>query len=544
VLLLIAVHFGLAALTPLLGRWLRQRAFLVLALPPAATVCWLITQLGVIISGDAVTEQVTWIPTLEIDLSFSMSALQWLLALVVSGIGVLVLLYCRWYFSAAMPNRTAAVLLAFAGAMLGLVTADDLIMVYVFWELTTIFSYLLIGHNPVNSANRRAAMTALIVTTVGGLAMLVGILMVGETAGSYQLSDVLAMADAGTGLTGSAVSVAVVLILVGAVSKSALVPFHFWLPGAMAAPTPISAYLHAAAMVKAGVYLVAVLAPAFADAGVWRPILLVLGPATMLLGGWRALRQHDIKLLLAYGTVSQLGFMITIAGIGNRSAALAGCALLLGHALFKSALFMIVGIVDHQAGTRDLRRLSGVGRQLPGPAITAVVAAASMAGLPPLFGFVAKESALGALVAMTADGDGTGLPAGASVAILTALVIGSALTVAYSLRFLWGTFATKKASTSPPEVTRCTQPALGFWLMAAIPAAIGLLLGVLTARVNQLLEPYASSLGIGHDGELVLWHGFCWRSLPASRCSRPATGSLPSRPGCPDRSPQRACTPP
>ncbi|SDT17939.1 multisubunit sodium/proton antiporter, MrpA subunit /multisubunit sodium/proton antiporter, MrpB subunit [Microlunatus soli] len=487
------MHFGVAVCAPLLARWLRLRTFYVLALPPLITFIVLATELPTILAGHAITQQVTWIGTFDLRVSFSIGTLQWVLGLVVSGIGTLVLLYCRWYFASGIPVRTAAILLAFAGAMLGLVTCDDLILLYVFWELTTVFSYLLVGHNPANEANRRAAMTALVVTTVGGLAMLVGILLLGSVAGTFSLQAILSRPP-----SGAAVSAAVALLLVGALSKSAQLPFHFWLPGAMAAPTPVSAYLHAAAMVKAGVYLVALLAPAFATVPLWRPVLLIIGPLTMLLGGWRALRQHDIKLLLAFGTVSQLGFMITIVGIGTQEAALAGCAVLIGHALFKSALFMIVGIVDHQAGTRDLRALSGVGRQRPALAVVTILAAASMAGIPPTFGFVAKEGALGALLHLGGS---------AGVAVLVAIVVGSVLTVGYSLRFVWGTFATKKDTDHHIEPTRFPAPALGFWLMPAIPAVLGLLLGFVSGPTGHLLDGYAHTVPQGEPGELVLWHG-------------------------------------
>lgn len=275
---------------------------------------WLVAQAGVVLDGGALVERWSWIPGLGIELSYRVGTLQWVLALLVTGVGALVLFYCRWYFpDRNPPARTGGLLVAFAGAMLGLVTADDLIVLYVFWELTTVFSYLLVGHYPTRNANRRAALTALLVTTFGGLAMLIGIIMIGTRAGSYALSEILA--DPGRLGGGPLVVVAVILLLVGALSKSALVPFHFWLPGAMAAPTPVSAYLHAAAMVKAGVYLVALLAPAFAAVPGWRPIVLTLGAATMILGGWRALRQCDIKLLLAYGTVSQLGFLVAMCGL-------------------------------------------------------------------------------------------------------------------------------------------------------------------------------------------------------------------------------------
>src|SRR3712207_5384365 len=228
------------------------------------------------------------------------------------------------------------------------------------------------------------------------------------------------------------------LVLAGAITKSALVPFHFWLPAAMEAPTPVSAHLHAAAMVKAGVYLVARLAPGFADVPGWRPVVLGLGVATMLVGGYRALRQSDLKLLLAFGTVSQLGFLVTLVGAGSSELAAAGLVMTLAHGLFKSTLFLTVGVVDHATGTRDLRRLSGLGRRLPVLAVIGTAAAASMAALPPLLGFVGKEAAFTALL----DG---GLPdRTAALVVLSGLVLGSVLTAAYSARFVWGAFARKQ----------------------------------------------------------------------------------------------------
>jgi multicomponent Na+:H+ antiporter subunit A len=255
VTLLIAVHFSVGVLAPLLLSRLRGRAFFLLGLVPLAAFVWTLAQSPAVLAGQVLTEGFAWIPTLGIEVSFRIGVLQWVLALVVSGIGALVLVYCRWYFNDDdPPTRTGAVLIAFAGAMLGLVTSDDLIGLYIFWELTTVFSYLLVGHKPTFTANRRAALTALVVTTFGGLAMLVGIVLLAVRYDSYSLSQVVADA-AGSGVDSPLVVVAILLLMIGALSKSALVPFHFWLPGAMAAPTPVSAYLHAAAMVKAGVYL-------------------------------------------------------------------------------------------------------------------------------------------------------------------------------------------------------------------------------------------------------------------------------------------------
>jgi multicomponent Na+:H+ antiporter subunit A len=503
VTLLIAVHFAVACIAPLLVRVLRARAFFVLAAVPAVAFGWLVAQAPIIVPGDALTQTSAWIPTLGVDLAYRIGTLQWVLALLVTGVGALVLFYCRWYFSGAdVPARTGGLLVAFAGAMLGLVTADDLILLYVFWELTTVFSYLLVGHNPTRGANRRAALTALMVTTFGGLAMLVGIVMIGVTAGTFSLSAV--MAEPALLGTGTVAVVAILLLLVGALTKSAQVPFHFWLPGAMAAPTPVSAYLHAAAMVKAGVYLVALLAPVFADLPGWRPVVLTLGAMTMIIGAWRALRQYDIKLLLAYGTVSQLGFLMAMCGLGTRSAMLAGVAMIISHALFKAALFLVVGVVDRSTGTRDIRKLSGVAKRLPLVAVAAAVAAASMAAVPPLIGFTAKEAAFESLVYLLPDGDQTGIPPLPAFLLMGALVAGSALTVAYTLRFLWGAFGTKPG-VLPTAVTR--EP-FGFVLAPVILAAASLVGGFVGPTLTRVLDPLAETAEVGEPSHgIALWHG-------------------------------------
>ncbi|HIZ98892.1 MAG TPA: Na+/H+ antiporter subunit A, partial [Candidatus Janibacter merdipullorum] len=324
--LLLLAHFVAAAGAPGLAKVLHRRSFLVLALVPGAAFVWLLAQTSLVTAGDVVTEEVAWVPSLGMDFTLQLGTLQWLLGLLVTGVGALALLYCAWYFKHDDPSlwRFTGVFTAFAGAMFGLVVADNLLALYIFWELTTVFSYTLIGHNPVRSANRRSATQALLVTTFGGLAMLVGTIILGETS-SYTISEMLADPPPAGTLT----TIAVLLVLVGALTKSAQLPFHFWLPGAMAAPTPVSAYLHAASMVKAGIYLILLLAPAFATVPGWRPVVIGLGIWTMILGGWRALRQDDIKLLLAYGTVSQLGMMTALAGVGSKAAAMATLALVM-----------------------------------------------------------------------------------------------------------------------------------------------------------------------------------------------------------------------
>ncbi|PZR53463.1 Na+/H+ antiporter subunit A [Xylanimonas oleitrophica] len=500
-------HLVLALVAPALVGWMGRKAFWVLAAGPASAAVYALTQTGAVLDGRFPVEQASWVPGLSLALDFRLDTLSWLMLLVVGAVGALVLLYCSAYFSrdAGGLRRFAGVLVAFAGAMVGLVTADDLLLLFVFWELTTVFSYLLIGHYAARKPSRRAAMQAIVVTTAGGLAMLVGLVILGETAGTWRLSEVLADPPQGT-----AVTAAVICLLAGAATKSALVPTHFWLPAAMAAPTPVSAYLHAAAMVKAGVYLVARFAPAYADLPAWRVIVVVLGSATLLLGGYRALRQHDLKLVLAFGTVSQLGLLILLLGYGTQGAALAGLALLGAHAMFKAALFLVVGVVDAAAGTRDLRKLSGLARQMPLTATAGVLATASMIGLPPFAGYVGKEAAL---EAWSAEGD----PLGPVMLVVVAL--GSALTVAYGLRFVWGAFGTKRAVPAPgkeapagspqaPSSTPVQRQPLLLVAPALVLGAMGLVVALVPHVGEQLLAPHAALYPAGHAGHLTLWAGF------------------------------------
>ncbi|UVJ39259.1 Na+/H+ antiporter subunit A [Arthrobacter sp. CJ23] len=508
----LAMTFVAATVAPLIFRKLGRNAFFVLAAVPAAAFVWLLLRHQAIYSDGgmhAVTEILPWIPDLKLEFAFRMDALAWVMSTLILGVGSLVLVYCARYFKNKDPDLGGfgAQLLAFAGAMFGLVTADDLLMMFIFWELTTVLSYLLIGYARTRLAARRSALQALIVTTAGGLAMLVGLIILGQAAGTYRISAILEQAASLTaGPAQGAVAAAVVLILVGAVTKSALVPFHFWLPGAMAAPTPVSAYLHAAAMVKAGIYIVARLAPGFSTTEFWLPLVLGLGLATMLVGGYRALRQTDIKLILAYGTVSQLGFLTMVLGLGRPDAALAGLALLLAHGLFKAALFLVVGIIDHQSGTRDIRKLSGVYRSSRALGIVAGIAAASMAGIPALAGFVAKESVFEAFVHF-----GTGKDAHPwGLAVLVGLVLGSILTFAYSARFMWGAFATKPGVERTPF--KAIKPA--FLAAPAVLSVLTIVYGLWPAPVDGWIQPYAalfapdagtSDAGAGH---LALWHGF------------------------------------
>ncbi|MFC3687461.1 Na+/H+ antiporter subunit A [Aquipuribacter hungaricus] len=498
-LVVVLVHLLAACLAPALVRRLDRDALLLLALVPGASALWLAVQ-----GPDERVERYAWAPQLHLDVVLRLDALSWLMALVVTAVGTLVMVYSSRYLGRGHRGLAPLTgnLVAFTGVMVGLVLADNVLLLFVFWELTTVFSYLLIGEDARQKASRRAAMQALVVTTAGGLAMLVGLVVLGET-GSYELSSLVADPPSGT-----VVDVAVVLVLVGALSKSALFPLHFWLPAAMAAPTPVSAFLHAAAMVKAGVYLVARLAPGFAEVAPWRPLVVTLGLLTLVLGAWRAVRQTDLKLLLAFGTVSQLGLLTVLVGLGTREAMLGGLALLLAHATFKAACFLVVGAVDHATGTRDIRSLSGLGRRMPVLAAVGTVAAAGMAAVPPFGAFVGKEAAYESLLL-----PGT-LPPLAAAAAVAAVAVGSALTVAYSARFAWGAFYRRADERVDDHALRVPVDAghgLGPALLVppALLAAATLAVGVAVPLLDGPLVRHADLLPARYEGtyELALWHG-------------------------------------
>jgi len=479
------------------GRALGPRVFYLAALAPAwalAWVVWAMAQLG----DGPLTERFEWVEGLGLAIDLRLDWYSVLFVLLVAGVGLCVFLYAASYFHRGPEvPRTAAVLVLFAGAMFGLVCADNLFLLFMFWELTSVTSFLLIGTDDTKAGARAAAVHALLVTGAGGLAMLGGFVLVGQAAGTWSLHEILEHPPSGTTVT-----VGVVLVLVGALTKSAQVPFHAWLPGAMAAPTPISAYLHSATMVKAGVYLVARFAPAFALVGPWRWIALSAGSASLVLGGYRALRQHDLKLVLAFGTISQLGLLVVLFGAGVPELAFAGCVLLVAHAAFKASLFLTVGVIDHQTHTRDLRSLTGLGRRWPVVAAAATLSAASMAGVPPLLGFIAKELALDGLL-------GDGVPVkGLLVAVV---VVGSMFTVAYSARFLWGAFGTADTAHGPERTLvgpEAPHPSSAFAGAPVVLAGLGLLLGLVPALVAPLVDDAWEALGFeGHAPHLSLWHG-------------------------------------
>ena len=497
VLLLLGIG---ALVSPPLLRILGTRGFYLIALFPLAGLLWVFANWPSA-HAEPVTASYTWVDKLDMNIDLRFDTLTAVLSVLILGVGALVLVYCANYFD-EMRNRIAVFggeLVAFAAAMFGLVISDNMLVMFVFWEATTVLSFMLVGFYRMRATSRRAATQALLVTTFGGLAMLVGVIMLGERCGSYLLSEVVENPPSGV-----FASVAVALVLVGAISKSAIVPFHFWLPGAMAAPTPVSAYLHAAAMVKAGVYLVARLAPAFAEQISWQIIVVGLGLLTMILGGWRSLRELDLKLILAFGTVSQLGFMAVLVGIGDANVAMAGIAMVVAHALFKASLFMVVGIIDHSTGTRDIRRLARLGHRLPALALIAAVAGASMAGLPFTMGFVGKETGFASVWET-----GRYTPWMAHTIDL-ALVIGSIITFAYTARFLWGAFGRKVRHLPTRQVAALHPPSVMFQAPPALLAVLGAVTAFIAPWIGDHIEPYAETLpGFGHPIEhLAMWHGF------------------------------------
>ena len=449
---IVAVYAVVGVFLIAFGAGLGRRAFVVGALPCALTVAWLAARLGEVVDGRVFTSSVTWVGALDLALDLRLDGLAATMTLIVGGVGVLVFLYAACYFGPDTPNigRLSGVLVLFGGAMVGLVQADNFFILYTFWELTSITSFLLIGIQHTDARARAAALHALLVTSAGGLAMLGGFVLITTETGASRLSQLAA----GPRPTGTVITVALVFLLIGAFTKSAQYPFHAWLPGAMAAPTPVSAYLHSATMVTAGVYLVARLAPVFATATLWRPIVFAVGSVTILAAGLHALRQRDLKLMLAFGTVSQLGFMMVLFGAGTADAALAGWLLLVAHALFKAALFMVVGILDRETGTRDVRYLPALGRGWWWIEATAAVAAAAMAGVPLTAGFIAKETDFESLADARFGGHWF---------LVAVVVVGSVFTAAYSAKFYWARSSARAGArvARPHRLRRCSQPRHG-----------------------------------------------------------------------------------
>jgi multicomponent Na+:H+ antiporter subunit A len=491
----IIAGFAVALLAPLACcRWgLRARYLFVLY--PSAVAAYLAGSYAGIVSGAVQRTSLPWLPALGVHFSFLLDGLSLLFALLVSAIGALVVVYAGAYLKGhPHQGRFFAFLLMFMSSMLGLVLSDNAIALFVFWELTSVSSYLLIGFEHQREASRRAALQALLVTGFGGLAMLAGLILIGSITGSYELSVIL---ERGEVLRAHPLYLPILLlILTGAFSKSALFPFHFWLPNAMEAPTPVSAYLHSATMVKAGIYLLARLSPALAETASWHYLVTLGGAATMVAGAVLAFAQRDLKKILAYSTVSALGTLALLLGLNTVEATKAGVVFLIVHSMYKGALFMIAGTLAHETGTRDLEALGGLRRLMPVSAATALLAALSMAGLPPLLGFISKELIYDAK-----------LQAPRAQEYITALgVTANAMIVAVACMLALGPFYGRRRETPRPAHEAPWPMLLGPALLAGMGVIIGMMPGIFAAPV---VSAAVAALHPGTTGvQIPLWKGF------------------------------------
>ncbi|MEO5737279.1 MAG: monovalent cation/H+ antiporter subunit A [Variovorax sp.] len=454
-----------------------------------------------IAGGNVVREQIAWLPSLGLDLVFRMDGFAWLFCMLVLGIGALVVLYARYYMSASDPvPRFFSFFLAFMGAMMGVVLSGNLVQLALFWELTSLFSFLLIGYWHHRRDARRGARMALTVTGAGGLCLLAGVLVLKRIVGSFDLDVVLASGDL---IRGHALyPVVLVLVLLGAFTKSAQFPFHFWLPRAMAAPTPVSAYLHSATMVKLGVFLLARLWPVLSGTEPWFWLVGGAGAVTLLLGGYVAMFQRDLKALLAYSTISHLGLIMLLLGLNSPLAAVAAVFHVMNHATFKASLFMAAGIIDHETGTRDIRKLSGLLRLMPITGTLAIIASASMAGVPLLNGFLSKEMFFAETVFIqSTPWVDWSLPIIATVA--------GVFSVAYSARFVFDVFFGPPCGPEVPKTPH--EPPHWMRVPVELLVLVCLVVGVAPAwSVGPLLAAAALPVVGGELPEysLAVWHGF------------------------------------
>ena len=486
--------FVLAAFAPLLHRWFGARTSFVLAAFTAALALWFLNLMPAVMSGETLTFGVEWVPSLGMSLTFVVDGLSLLFSLLITVIGTFVLIYAGGYLK-GHPDlvRFHIALVAFMVSMLGLVLADGLITLFVFWELTSITSYLLIGFNHADLEARKSARQGLFVTFGGGLALMAGLVMLGNAGGSWSFAELGTMGDVLR--EHDLYAPLLICLLLGAFTKSAQFPFHFWLPNAMAAPTPVSAYLHSATMVKAGIYLMARLQPSLGGTEMWVGILSVVGAITMFTGAFLAIRHTNIKKLLAYSTIMALGTLTMLLGIGTEGALIAFVTFLLAHSLYKGALFMVAGILDHETGTKDVTAMGGLRSLMPVTALVAMLAALSLAGAPPLFGFLAKELMFESV-----------LEAGAFRWLILLLAFSAAfLTIAVAAIVALRPFFGERRPT--PRVAH--EAPVSMLLGPAVLAVLSLLLGLVPVLAGTGLLTAAASVVMGEPVtvSLALWHG-------------------------------------
>lgn len=512
ILLLPFLGSAVAVLLPTSARNAESLWAAAVALVVALQLAWLYPDVS---AAGVVSERLAWLPSLGIDIVVRLDGFAWMFAMLVSAMGLLVTIYARYYLSADDPAaRFYSLLLGFMGAMLGVVMSGNLVQLVLFWELTSVFSFLLIGYWTHRKDARRGARMAFTVTATGGLALLAGVLLLGHMVGSYELDAVLRAGDVVR--AHALYPLALALVLLGALTKSAQFPFHFWLPHAMAAPTPVSAYLHSATMVKAGVFLLARLWPVLSGTDMWFWVVGGAGLATLLLGSYVAMFQNDLKGLLAYSTISHLGLITLLLGLNSPLAAVAAVFHMMNHATFKASLFMSVGIIDHETGTRDMRRLDGLFRFMPVTGTLAIVACAAMAGVPLLNGFLSKEMFFAETVFLRAHpAVEYVLPAAATLAGMFAVV--------YSLRFGHDVFFGPPPTDCPRQPHEPTH-----WMRVPVELLVLLCLvvGMLPAwSIGPLLALAAQPVVGGPLPEysLAVWHGF---NLPLGMSLVASAGGL------------------
>ncbi|MEX2655917.1 MAG: putative monovalent cation/H+ antiporter subunit A [Balneolales bacterium] len=493
---MIALIFGVALVTPWLSGLLKEKAGWVLALLPLSSFIYLVSWIPEIATGGTVTQSTVWVSMdyFEVNLAFYLDGLSLMFGLIITGIGTFIVLYGNGYLhdNIYLPRFHCTNLL-FMGSMLGVVLADNLISIFVFWELTSFTSYLLIGFNHEQEASRKAALQALLVTGIGGLALLAGMILMGFATGHWEVSTLLNEGD----IVRNHLHYLPILLLVlgGAFTKSAQFPFHFWLPSAMAAPTPVSAYLHSATMVKAGVYILARLHPVLGSTEPWLILVGGFGLVTLLMSAWLSISFTDMKQILAYSTVMSLGTMMMLIGLGTGLAMQALVVYIFTHAMYKGALFMVAGAIDHEAGTRDVLKLGGLWSLMPISAVTAIIAALSMAGIPPLYGFIAKELLYESALEV----------AGWPVLFISVAVIANMAIVAASAIVVIRPFFGKQVKT--PH--KAHEAPFSMWIGSAVLAVLSMIFGIWPFLVDKnLMVPAASGVwGAPMNFYLSLWHG-------------------------------------
>ena len=482
------------------GKLTRNQSTALTLLMPIIALLMTISLAPAIFAGKVIRETISWIPLLGIDIAFRLDGLALLFVFMILGIGILVIFYARYYLSSkdSMP-KLYAYLMLFMTAMLGIVMSNNIIQLWFFWELTSISSFLLISYWWHKPEARKGAIMALIVTGGGGLALLAGLLLLGNIVGSYNLDAILASREI---IQAHAwYEITLILVLLGAFTKSAQFPFHFWLPHAMAAPTPVSAYLHSATMVKAGIFLLARFYPALAGTDIWFILVSLTGLTTMLLGAYIALFKHDLKGLLAYSTISHLGLITLLFGLDTKLAAVAAIFHIINHAIFKASLFMATGIIDHETGTRDMRKLNGMWRFMPYTATLAMVAAAAMAGVPLLNGFLSKEMFFAETLHQQLLGSMSWL-------IPVLATVAGALAVAYSARFIHDVFFNGDPIDLPKQPS---EPPRYMRVPIEILVALCLIVGVFPNFIIDDILKAASFAVLGGyvpEFKVALWHGF------------------------------------